>query len=223
MTFALKNPSVDEIVAKLRVESGELDFDPQGAQLFIAVLRALSQGMPLLPAAVAVLAGELDIPTEKAGEVNWVAEKNDQGAIVGFAGLSLNDWNHTFWVNGHRFTTWCALDTLYLTPLLQQTTKVETRDPVTKEPIRLTVDPNGVRSYLPERAILSIVIPQVRIKGLQSAEQIWSAFCSYSHFFTSEQTARAWFAGKEIEPVLLTIEEGFDLGRKWSENIGRYA
>ena len=223
MTFALKNQSVDAIVAVLRAEAGELDFDPQGARLFVAVLRALSQGKPLSPEAVAALANGLGIPAEKAQELDWVAEKNEQGGIVGLAGLSLNDWNHTFWVNDRRFTTWCALDTLYLTPLLGQTTQVETRDPVTKEPIRLTIDPEGVRSHTPGSATLSIIIPQVRIKGLQSAEQIWSAFCSYSHFFTSEQTARAWFAGKEIEPLFLTIEEGFELGRKWFENIGRYA
>ncbi len=214
-------PSVNEIVADLRRQAGELDLDPQGARLFIAVLRALSKGTPLTRNALVAIAEAEHIPAVKLDELNWVAEKNEDGAIVGLAGLSLNEWNHGFWVNGRRLTTWCALDTLYLTPLLKKTTKVETHDPVTNELIQLTIGPKGVLSASPENAVISIVVPSVEEKGLQSAEQIWSAFCSYSHFFTSVETARAWFAEKAIEPHFLTLREGYELGEKWFEKVGK--
>ncbi len=213
--------TVDEIVAALRREAGELDLDPQGARLFIAVLRRLSLGTPLNPEALAAIAEEINVPAEKLNDLEWVAEKNKESAIVGLAGLSLNEWNHVFKVNGRRLTTWCALDTLYLTPLLRQATEVETQDPHTKDPIRLSIGTDGKVDVTPKGVVLSIVVPSVEEKGLQSAEQIWNAFCSYSHFFTSEDSALAWFASKEIDPILLTPEQGFELGEKWFVKVGR--
>jgi alkylmercury lyase len=135
----------------------------------------------------------------------------------------LNEWSHRYKVNGQELSTWCALDTLYLTPLLKQATEVESLDPVTQERIKISLSPEGVLEYLPKSAVLSIVIPKVDVKGLQSAEQIWTAFCNYSLFFTTVETARQWFRGKKVEPVLLSIKEGFELGRKWFEKVRKYA
>lgn len=217
-------PDVDEIVAALRSDSGELDFDPQTARVFIRVLRALARGTPVSPQQVAEIAKDLDLPGSQANAtLDWLAEKNENGDIVGLAGLSLNEWSHRFKVKDQELSTWCALDTLYLTPLLKQATEVESLDPVTQERIKISLSPEGVLEYLPKSAVLSIVIPKVDLKGLQSAEQIWTAFCNYSLFFTTVETARQWFRGKKVEPVLLSIEEGFELGRKWFEKVGKHA
>ena len=215
---------VDEIVAALRADTGELDFDPQTADVFIQVLRSLARGTPVSPTQVAQVAKDFNLTDGQANAtLDWMAEKNENGDIVGLAGLSLNEWSHRFKVKDQELSTWCALDTLYLTPLLKQPTEVESLDPVTQERIEISLGPEGVLEYLPKSAVLSIVIPQVDVKGLQSAEQIWTAFCNYSLFFTSIETARQWFRGKKVEPVLLSIEEGFELGRKWFEKVGKHA
>ena len=60
-------------------------------------------------------------------------------------------------------------------------------------------------------------------KGLESAEQIWSSFCSYSHYFASEDNARKWFADKDVEPEILSIEDGHELGRKWFAKVNQFA
>ena len=217
-------PDVDEIVAALRSDSGELDFDPQTAGVFIRVLRALARGTPVSPLQVTQIAKDFDLPDGQANAtLDWMAEKNENGDIVGLAGLSLNEWSHKYKVNGQELSTWCALDTLYLTPLLKQATEVESLDPVTQERIKISLSPEGVLEYLPKSAVLSIVIPKVDVKGLQSAEQIWTAFCNYSLFFATVETARQWFKGKKVEPVLLSIGEGFELGRKWFEKVGKHA
>jgi alkylmercury lyase len=215
---------VDEIVAALRADTGELDFDPQMARVFIQVLRTLARGTPVSPLQVTQIAKDFDLPDGQANAtLDWLAEKNENGDIVGLAGLSLNEWSHKYKVNGQELSTWCALDTLYLTPLLKQATEVESLDPVTQERIKISLSPEGVLEYLPKSAVLSIVIPKVDVKGLQSAEQIWTAFCNYSLFFTTVETARQWFRGKKVEPVLLSIKEGFELGRKWFEKVRKYA
>jgi hypothetical protein len=215
---------VDEIVAALRADTGELDFDPQMARVFIQVLRTLARGTPVSPLQVTQIAKDFDLPDGQANAtLDWLAEKNENGDIVGLAGLSLNEWSHRFKIKDQELSTWCALDTLYLTPLLKQATEVESLDPVTQERIKISLSPEGVLEYLPKSAVLSIVIPKVDVKGLQSAEQIWTAFCNYSLFFTTVETARQWFRGKKVEPVLLSIKEGFELGRKWFEKVRKYA
>jgi hypothetical protein len=226
MTKNLVKQNVDEIVQALRDSAGELDYNPQEARLFIQAVRLLAQGKPISNSQLEELGTELGLSAEDTqAAIGWIAERDDEDQIVGLLGLSLNEWNHTFKVNGKEFKTWCALDTLYLTPILQQNTEVESFDPLAKEPIRISVAPDSVKDFSPSEAVISIVIPEIpeEEQGLKSAARIWANFCSYSHYFISAENARIWFADKEVEPVLLSIDEGFELGRKWFKNVNKYA
>lgn len=216
MTEAKVRLTVNEIVEKLRKDAGGIDLDSLEMRMFIRTLRQLAKGAPIADKDVARIAVELGMTFEDADAVlNWLAERNDEGSIVGLAGLSLNDWSHTFVVAGRDLSTWCGLDTLYLPPLLKQTAEVESTDPVTGEKIRLTIGPDRVESYAPSSAVISIVVPKIKKKGIQSAEQIWTAFCNYSLYFSSRASAEEWFQGKSVEPVFLSIDEGFQVGREW--------
>jgi hypothetical protein len=114
---------------------------------------------------------------------------------------------------------------LYLTPILKQATEVESLDPLTKDPIQVSVQADKVDDYSPNSAVISIVIPEIPEgeRGLESAEAIWTAFCSYSHYFTSTENAQEWFSDKDVKPILLSIEEGFELGRKWFRKVNQFA
>ena len=218
--------NVDEIVKNLIDNAGDLDYNPTEARIFIQAVRTLAKGSPLTPETLSQIGADHGMSGEKVDTIlNWVAERNEEKHIVGLAGLSLNEWNHTFRIGGKDLKTWCALDTLYLTPILKQNTEVESLDPVSKDVVRVEVGSAGVKRYSPKTSVISIVIPEVpdSEKGLESAEQIWSAFCSYSHYFTSEDNARKWFADKEIEPMILSIEDGHELGRKWFAKVNQYA
>jgi len=133
--------------------------------------------------------------------------------VVGIAGLSQNQHPHRFTVDGIRLATWCAWDSLFLPVMLQQTAEVSSPCPSTGETIRLTITPEGVTSYQPVSAVISIVIPQPRTSGLESVEEIWMTFCHHIHFFASEHSAQEWAAAREQEIAILTIEEAFELGR----------
>jgi alkylmercury lyase len=208
--------SVQEIVERLRNDSGGLNLEPAGARLFVKTLRALAEGSPITAEHVAQIAGEAELSVEQANEVlNWLAERDDNDNIVGLAGLSLNDWSHRFEVNGRDLKTWCGLDTLYLPPLLDQVAQVESTDPVTQETVRVTVGPEGVEQVSPSSAVISIVVPKIKEKGLESAEEIWTAFCHYSLYFSSQASAEEWFQNKSLEPTFLSIKEGFQVGRDW--------
>lgn len=226
MSETIEKQNVDEIVQNLISSAGELDYNEQESRIFIQAARTLAQGIPLTPEELTKIGEAQGLSGEQADEIlTWVAERNDEKHIVGLAGLSLNDWNHTLRVAGRDLNTWCALDTLYLTPILAQDTEVESHDPTSKQLIKISVTPEGAKSYSPSEAVISIVIPQIPEgeQGLESAEAIWNAFCSYSHYFESFESAQAWFADKDVEPILLSIEEGHELGRKWFAKVNQYA
>ena len=56
-------------------------------------------------------------------------------------GLSLRDTVHRFTVAGVRLSAWCALDTLFLPAVLDQTATIASASPVTGGQVRLTVSP----------------------------------------------------------------------------------
>ncbi len=214
---------VDDVVEALIRDTGTIDLQGNAARLFLRSLQELAHGKPLNQAAVARIAKSVGLTMQQAeGVLNWLAERNDAGDIVGLAGLSLNQWSHRFRVKGHDFTTWCALDTLYLPQALQEAAEVETKDPVTGETIEIRVGKHGAVEA-PDEAVISIVVPKVDEKGIESAEQIWNMFCSYSLYFSSVERAREWFQEKAVKPVFLTAEQGFELGGKWFAQVLSYA
>lgn len=223
MADTMAKPNVDEIVKALRKDTGELDLGPQASRLFIQTLRLLTEGRPISPEQVTRIAVSLNLSADEVtSTLSGTSERNEAGHIVGLAGLSLNDWSHKFKVNGRTLSTWCALDTLYLPAMLKQTADLVSPDPVTQEIIRLTIAPHKVEQYTPTSAVISIVVPKVAMQGLISAEEIWTAFCNYSHYFTSAETARAWFEGKSVDSVILSIEQAREVVLKWFEKVHQY-
>src|SRR6266581_867157 len=106
--------------------------------------------------------------------------------------------------------------------VLQQTALVSSPCPTTGETIRLTITQEGVTSYQPASTVISIVIPQPTKNGLESVEEIWMTFCHHIHFFSSPQAAQEWFAAREQEIVILTIEQAFELGRLTLSEVLRH-
>lgn len=223
MSTIMTKPTVDEIVAALLQDTGTIDLQGNEARLFIQTVRHLAQGQPVTTEGVRSIAAEVELTLEQANDVlNWLAERNDAGDIVGLAGLSLNPWNHEFRVNGRDLTTWCALDTLYLPHILRQDVGIKSTDPVTDEIIQFRIGTDG-QLDAPEDVVISLIVPKVDHQGLESAEQIWTAFCNYSLYFATEENGRTWFEGKQVEPLFLSVAEGIELGQKWFAQVIEYA
>jgi alkylmercury lyase len=185
--------------------------------------REIARGGPVSPQQVEQIASILDIEQQTAREVlDKMCERDQDGNVVGIAGLSQHQHPHHFIVNGIRLATWCAWDSLYLPVILQQTAEVSSPCPVTGETISLTITPEGVTSEHPESAVISIVIPQPTTSGLESVEEIWATFCHHVHFFASPQVAQEWVAARGQEIAILTIEEAFELGRLTLSEVLRH-
>ena len=214
---------LDQLAEALREAGIQQAFTPDVSRLTVRLWREVARGSPVSPQWVEQIASALDLPQQTAHEVlDKMCERDGDGNVVGIAGLSQNQHPHRFTVNGIQLATWCAWDSLFLPVMLQQTAEVSSQCPVTGEVIRLSITPEGVTSYQPESAAISIVIPQPTTKGLESVEEIWTTFCHQIHFFASPQAAQEWVAARAQEIAILTIEEAFELGRLTLSEVLRH-
>ena len=117
--------------------------------------------------------------------------------------------------------TWCALDTLFLPTLLDQTASIESESPVSKAKVRLTVGPRRVEAVDPPGAAVSIVQVDPDADEMNSVEAIWTAFCHHVFFFASRQGAEAWAADRANRDAIeiVSVDEAFSLGQMLSSTL----
>lgn len=143
----------EEMVRVLTQDGGILAYDPEQVRLLLRVLKALAGGRPVTGPEIDAIAADLGWAPEAAHAfLRPLTERDAADAVIGvLPGLSLGDHPHSFWVNGRRMSAWCAEDMLFLPALLGQTGTIESTSPLSREPVRLTVGPDGVRSVNPPR------------------------------------------------------------------------
>ena len=67
---------------------------------------------------------------------------------------------HRFHAEGGKpIYAWCALDPFLIVPAISRTARVESADPITGEPITMTVTPEGVEHVSPAFAVVSFLTP----------------------------------------------------------------
>jgi alkylmercury lyase len=209
----MSNARATEAMRKLTETGGLLDYGPDLSRLLIRVMRELAQGRPVPKGRVDQLIGDLGIVREGAYRSlrEW-AERDADGNVFGVIGLSLNDTPHRFYVNGTRMSTWCAGDALFVPAVLGRTATVESKSPVSRERVRLTVSPKGVEEVDPPGAVVSIVIVDPDDADMASVEAIWGTFCHHMFFFASHEEAERWAAGRD-DIEILSVEEAYALLR----------
>ena len=210
----MANRKVAEISRALRAAGIPPRFEDDEARLLMRMWRRLADGYPVRPEQVGQIAGNIQMPLDAATAfVSKLSERDDAGTIVGIMGLSQKNHPHRFEVDGRVLSTWCAWDSLFLPPLLGRDAKVESVCPATKTKVRLTISPEKIERREPDDASISVVVPEATQKSRDSVQEIWSAFCCQVHFFSSADAATEWFSVEAEAPVILSVEEGYELGR----------
>jgi len=141
---------------------------------------------------------------------------NDEGNIIGYWGLAVEKMSHRFNVDDKKLYTWCAWDTLFIPQIIGKTAVVESRDPVTKETIKLTVTPSdGISDVYPPEAVISFMIPDTE----KVRADVIKSFCHYVHFFESKESAEKWISESDKKDDLLTlpIDEAYEIGLRRNE------
>src|SRR5260370_10563528 len=163
-----------------------LGYGPARVRLLLQVIRHLAHGHPITAEQVDHLIADLGIGSDEAHQfLREVTERDATDQIVGAMGLSLNEHPHWLSVAGVSLSAWCALDTLFLPALLQQTVTIESPSPVTNHSIRLPVSPERVEEVNPASAVVSFVLADPSRKNMHSVQPIWIAFCTHLHFLPS--------------------------------------
>jgi len=216
-------PNLDEAAKALHMAGIPPKLTPGQSKLLIGVLQLVAKGEPVSPDWVKEVASKTQLPSgEAVSFIKQASEVDGEGNIIGIYGLSQKDHPHRFRVEDRMLSTWCAWDALFLPVLIKQTATVESICPVTNVKIKLTLSPEKVLEYVPESAVLSIVLPKPSEEGLRSAGKIGMIFCHYVLFFSSSEAAAKWFEGKDCDLVICSIEEGYQLGRKAFTEIIKY-
>lgn len=209
----MANRRATEMLRGFTQVGGPLDYGPDRSRLLVRVQRTLTHGRPVSNAEVDGFIAELGIAPDGTHEfLRTVTERDADDRIVGAFALSLNEFPHRFVVNGTRLSAWCAADTLFLPALLDQTATIESPSPVSKQTIRLRVNPRGVEEVAPAGTVVSIAIVEPDAAYLSSVETIWGTFCHHIFFFASREEAEQWAADRD-DIEIVSVAEGFELGR----------
>ena len=204
---------------KLTKAGGVVDYGPDISRLLVQVMRALAQGRPVAKERIDQIIADLGIDRNRANHfLSQVAQRDENGNFVGIMGMSLNKTSHRFHLKDTRLFAWCAMDTLVLPAMLNQTAAIESKSPVSGQIVRLTVSPRKVEEFEPAGAVLSFVVVEPEDANMNSVESIWSTFCHHIYFFASREEAEQW-AGSRKDIEVLTVEQAFELGKMLSSEF----
>ena len=183
-------------------------FTGESALFSHQILQLLAEGQPVTPERLAAVAGQPVefIRTTFAALQNCGCEFNEQGALIGDA-LTLTPTRHHFRVKNYDLYAWCALDTLFLPALINQTAEITSTCPQTGALIHLTVSPDGIEAVSPPETALSIVFTSGCTSGINGS------FCGQIHYFVSREAAVQWVGGR-TDFAVLSVGEGFELARQ---------
>jgi len=153
----------------------------------LAVWRRLRDtGAPIAEADVATIAADSGLDSDAlARRLQGGAELNEDGHLLGLAGLTVADHPHALWFGDHRLSTWCAWDPFFLAPALGGTARLETADPVSGETFAVDFV-EGEPTATDDGAVLSMV-DRTALRGVdgsgeegpavgESIEDVWSSF-----------------------------------------------
>lgn len=188
------------------------NLDPRRQRLALATFRLLGEGRPF---ALEELARRTNLPAEEVASLfdAWPIQRDPQGRVFAFGGLTLKPTSHALEVDGRTLHTWCALDTLFVPELLGRPARIRSTAPQTGETISLIVEASGVRDVVPEGAAMTLHT----ISGF-NLKDVLGTFCCHVHFFASEQAARAC-AERSEGTYVASITEGFEYGRLYNHAL----
>lgn len=198
---------------------------------------AIAQAMPPLSARQLdlVLATYRAMLAGKAAEIKTIAEAagwdpseaatqfeewpgvylDDDTRVIGFWGLTVQP------ISTHLVTTqagsswaWCALDPLFILPLLGERATVAARSGVTGMPVELEVTPDGARRVSQgDDVYVSFLIPQGPF-----TDEVRLTFCDYVLFFDSKQSAERW-TGERPGTIALPLDDAAAIGRLQADRL----
>ncbi len=185
-------------------------FDADEERIAFAVHRLLAEGDPVPERRIAEATGLAPERISRALD-GWpgFVFRDERGDITGFFGLTREKLSpHRVEVGGRPLWAWCSVDTLFIPVVLGKQTRIESVCATTGEPVRAVVGPDGVRDVSPAGAVTSFLRPDGPL-----GRDVIRSFCHHVFFFSSEEAGEQWISDRD-DHFLVTLEQGFELGRR---------
>lgn len=137
------------------------------------------------------------------------------GWLVGLWGMAAEAGSpHVLRIAGHgAVRMWCALDPLFIVPLLASTATVSSTCPMTGEAIHFGVGAEGVLGVEPASAVVSFRMPDARFDA-----DVRQRFCHFVRFFASPDAAEAWFV-EHPGAFWVPVAEAAQVGRRLAAEV----
>ncbi len=149
---------------------------------------------------------------------SWT-ERDDEGHIVGL-GLTHNPTAHEVTIGGARKWTWCAMDALIFTIVLNTPIAVSSTAPESGTVIRLQASSSGITEADPAEAVVTQRVPVPGQADFSTKISIWGA-CHHSFFFPNHTEAEHWAAGRD-DIAILSLDDGFAAARDMAAALTPY-
>jgi hypothetical protein len=166
-------------------------------------------------APISDLAADLDRPEP---EIESAVEKlkgeggiqvDDQGRVVGAAGLSIGPDRHRIELGERTFWTWCAYDILGIFGALLADGTAQSASPDSRESLEVRFHQGR-----PEPTSLVLFRPDDDFRSCCAS--VYEDWCSNSNFFESREAATTWAAARGIPGRVLDLAEAAELAtRNW--------
>jgi alkylmercury lyase len=183
--------------------------------LVLAAYRAMLAGKPSQIAAIAADAGWDS--SEAANQLaDWPGVYLDEAnQVIGFWGLTVEP------ISTHLVTTesgsswaWCALDPLFILPLVGERGTVAARSGVTGTPVELEVAPDRASRLSPGGDVyVSFLIPSGPFTN-----DVRLAFCDYVLFFDGKPAADRW-TNEHPGTTAMPLDAAAAIGRAMAERL----
>jgi hypothetical protein len=167
------------------------------------------------PARMEDVATDLGQPLERVQRA--VAEQggrgqlrlDEEGRIVGSAGLSVGPDRHQIDIARRRFWTWCAYDILGIFGALGASGTAHSPSPVSDAPLEVAF----VRGR-PQPRDLVVFRPDESWRDC--CANVYEEWCPNSNFFEDREAALGWAAGRGLTGRVLPLAEASELAtRDW--------
>jgi alkylmercury lyase len=120
--------------------------------------------------------------------------------------------HHRFEVDGHKLSTWCAWDSLFIPEILGRSARVTSLDPDSGETVRLFVTPERIESIQPKEAVISFIWPDAQV-FTELAANVMAKFCHFIFFFASRPSGERW-VNKNPGTFLYSLDDAFALAKR---------
>lgn len=138
----------------------------------------------------------LDTLDRVLAEHSGRVELDEQGRLVGIAGLTIRPTNHELNVKGSQLWTWCALDAVGILGALEASGTVRSVDPRTNDQVTLTFSEGQAQNDA------TIFV----LSGYDGAD-IRGEWCPLVNFFNDRSDAETWVNENRLVGDLLTVQE----------------